>query len=388
MKTLPFEYAARNLLRSPTRLAAALLGSALVAGLVLASAAFVSGMNRSLRESGRRDNVVILGAGSEESVERSEITAAAGDLVAAGVPGLRQRLGVVYVSPEVHVAINVRVDPAARHTVQAMIRGVKPEAFLVYPQVRMLEGRAPVPGADEIIVGALAAARLGVAEEELGIGRKIWFDERAWTVCGRFSAPGTVMDAEIWLPLSDIMIANKRTTISCVVATLDAAEFADVDAFCKSRLDLELVAMRESQYYARLMSFYGPIRMMVWVTAVLVAAGGFFGGLNTSYAAFASRIRELAALQTLGFSRAAIVWSMVQESLLCGAAGALLATLLGMTLLDGLAVRFSLGAFGLNVDSGSLALALATGLGMAAIGALPPAWRCLSPPITAALRAG
>lgn len=388
MRKLPFEYAARNLLRSPTRLIAALLGSALVTGLVLTSSAFVSGMNRSLRESGRRDNIVILGAGSEESVERSEITAAAGDLVAAGVPGLRQRLGVFYVSPEVHVAINVRVDPRARQTVQAMIRGVKPEAFLVYPQVRLLDGRAPVPGAGEIMVGALAAARLGVTNDELGIGRKIWFDERAWTVCGRFSAPGTVMDAEIWLPLSDIMIANKRTTISCVVATLDSAEFADVDAFCKSRLDLELVAMRESQYYARLMNFFGPIRMMVWATAVLVAAGGFFGGLNTSYAAFASRIRELATLQTLGFSRGAIVWSMVQESVLCGAAGALLATLLGMLLLDGLAVRFSLGAFGLNVDSGSLALALGAGLGMAAVGALPPAWRCLTPPITSALRAG
>ena len=75
----------------------------------------------------------------------------------------------------------------------------------------------------------------------------------------------------------------------------DTAEFDDVDVFAKQRLDLELVAMCESDYYRKLREFFSPIRTMVWITAILIASGGVLGGLNTMYAAFASRVREIGA---------------------------------------------------------------------------------------------
>jgi len=40
---------------------------------------------------------------------------------------------------------------------------------------------------------------------------------------------------------------------------------------------------------------------MTWITAGLIAAGALFGGINTLYAAFASRVREMATLQAIGF---------------------------------------------------------------------------------------
>ena len=126
---------------------------------------------------------------------------------------------------------------------------------------------------------------------------------------------------------------------------------------------------------------------MVWVTAALMATGGLFGGLNTMYAAFASRVRELGALQAIGFSRLAVVVSLVQESVLATAAGALAAAAAALLLLDGLAVRFSMGAFGLVVDTPVLAAGLAAGVFLGVIGALPPAWRALKMPITEALKA-
>ena len=73
MRQLPFEYAARNLGRSPVRSLLSIGGSTLVVLLVLASAAFVTGMKRSLHVTGAERNVIILGAGSEESIERSEV---------------------------------------------------------------------------------------------------------------------------------------------------------------------------------------------------------------------------------------------------------------------------------------------------------------------------
>ena len=389
MRLLPWEYGVRNLGRSPLRLGLSVGGAALVVLLVLAAGAFVRGMEKSLRVSGGSDNVILLGAGSEESFERSEIGPAVGSLVQAAVPGIKARAGVAYVSPEVHLMTELQEAPGGR-PLPVLLRGVTPEALLVHTQVRVVEGRLPQPGEAEMMVGRLAGTRMDLSADRLAVGQTLWFDKRAWTIVGEFEAPGTVMESEVWCPLSQLQIAARRDNLSCVVLTLDPArgEFADVDLFCKTRLDLELVAMRERDYYAGLLAFFRPIRAMVWVTALLVATGGIMGGLNTMYAAFAARVRELGSLQAIGYSRTAIVVSLVQESLLAAAAGALLAAVAGVMLLDGLSVRFSMGAFGLVVDPPVVGMGLLAGVLLGVIGALPPAWRCLRMPITEALKAG
>jgi putative ABC transport system permease protein len=276
-----------------------------------------------------------------------------------------------------------------------MMRGVTPAAALVHESVSLTEGRWPQSGADEVMVGRMTGTVLGVSESDVQVGKALVIDGRPWAIVGRFSAPGTVVEAEVWLPLADLMTATKRETISCVVLTLDpyneatgeGADFGDIAAFTKTRPDLELVPMTEREYYGKLASFFGPIKIVAWVTAGLIAVGGLFGGLNTMYAAFASRIRELGTLQSIGYRRLAIVWSMIQESTLATAAGGLLACAVGVFLLDGLAVRFSMGAFGLLIDETVIGLGLLTGLAMGVVGALPPAIRCLRPTIPVALKA-
>ena len=384
---LPFEYAVRNLGRSPLRLIVSVAGSALVVLLMIAAAAFVRGMETSLRESGSRDNVILLGAGSEESIERSEIKSSVATQATASIQGIRTRLGVPFVSPEIHMALTVGLSRDDATTNQAVVRGVAPEAFLVHPQVRITQGRAMTQGNDEIIVGKLVATRLGLEDAQLAVGNKLWFDDKEWTIVGRFEAPGTVMDAEIWAPINDIKVTAKRDTISCVVLTLDDAEFADVDAFAAARVDLELVAMRETDYYRKLVAFYQPVRAMIWITAILIAIGGVFGGLNTMYAAFSARVREIGMLQSLGYSRRAIVWSFMQESTLAAAAGALIAASLSLVIFQNLAVKFSMGAFSLVMDAKTLLIGLGAGLLLGIFGALPPAARCLKMPITTALKA-
>ena len=94
MRFLPFEYAVRNLGRSPLRLALSVGGSALVVLLVLAAAGFTRGMQQAMRVSGSPDAVMLIGSGSEESIERSEIPMRSAGIVAASVPGLLSRAGV------------------------------------------------------------------------------------------------------------------------------------------------------------------------------------------------------------------------------------------------------------------------------------------------------
>ncbi|QKK09470.1 MAG: FtsX-like permease family protein [Planctomycetota bacterium] len=388
MRQLPFQYAVRNLGRSRVRLGASLLGSSLVVLLVLAAGGFVRGMQLSLTShAGLHENVMILSTGSEEGVERSQIDAGVAGHAAASIPGLMQQAGVIYASPEIHAALPVRESAASTDDLPAVMRGVRPVALLVHPEVEIVEGRPPRPGEDELMVGDLAATRLGVPDSRLALGSTLYFDDRDWTVVGRFRAPNTVMDAEIWLPVTDLQIAtNRETTLSCVIVTLDTASFVDVDVFAKTRLDLEITAIPEQEYYASIAAFYAPIRVMVLVTAALIATGGILGGLNTMYAAFAARVREVGTLQSFGFTRAAILMSLTEESVFAAACGALIGVVAGLAFIDGLAVRFSMGAFAIIIDSPVVLAGLLAGLVVGCIGAIPPAVRCLRLPITEALK--
>jgi len=388
MRQLPFHYAFRNLGRSPLRLAISLVGSALVVLLVLASGGFVRGMQLSLTQhAGLHENVMILGTGSEEGVERSQIDASIEGIAAASISGLKERAGVTYASPEIHAALPVRESAQSEEDLPAVMRGVRPVALLVHPEVEIIAGRPPRAGQDEIMVGSLAATRLGLPDERLAIGETLYFDDRPWTISGRFRAPNTVMDAEIWIPLTDLQIAtNRESSLSCVVVTLDRARFADVDLFAKSRLDLEITAIRERDYYASIAAFYAPIRVMILITAGLIASGGILGGLNTMYAAFAARVREVGMLQALGFTRGAIVLSLSEESVFAAACGALIGAAFGFLLLNGVAIRFSMGAFALVVDAPVMFAGVGGGLVVGFIGAIPPAIRCLRLPITEALK--
>lgn len=388
MRQLPFQYAFRNLGRSRVRLLASLLGSTLVVLLILASGGFVRGMQRTLTpQAALNRNVMILGTGSEEGVERSQIDASAAGIAGASISGIKARDGVLFVSPEIHSALPVRENARSEDDHPAVMRGVREQALLVHPEVEIVEGRFPRQGTDELMVGGLAATRLGLPEQRLSVGSTLHFDDRDWTIVGRFSAPNTVMNAEIWIPLTDLQIAtNRQSTLSCVIVSLEDGTFADADLFAKSRLDLEITAIRESDYYASIASFYAPIRIMILVTAALIATGGILGGLNTMYAAFAARVREVGMLQALGYTRAAIVMSLTEESVFSAACGALIAAALGLVFLNGLAVRFSMGAFAITIDAPVLLIGLLGGLVVGLVGAIPPAVRCLRLPITEALK--
>lgn len=387
MRLLPFEYAARNLGRSPLRLFISVVGSVLVVVLAIASFAFVRGMDRSLIGSGSTNNVILLGAGSEESIERSEISTSVASQAQGSIPGLKSTAGQAYVSPEVHAALGVATKKNSEPIGQAVFRGVTDAAYSVHPQVRLIEGRAPRSGADELLAGQLTSARLGLDQARLAIGQTLFVDDRPFTIVGRFAAPNTVMNAELWIPLTTIQTLTRREGISCVVLTMDEAEFADVDLFVKSRIDLELAAIMETEYYDQLSAFYQPVKMMVWITALLIGAGGLLGGLNTMYAAFASRIREVGTLQSLGYPRRAIVFNFLQESMLAAAAGAVIGSLLCLLILDGISIRFSMGAFGLIIDAPTIGFGIAAGLLLGFIGSIPPALRCLRLPIAEALKA-
>jgi ABC-type lipoprotein release transport system permease subunit len=268
---------------------------------------------------------------------------------------------------------------------QLSLRGVTLAALEVHRQVRLIDGGWARSG--EVMAGVMAHHALGL-KHPFAVDDTVVIEDQELRVAGIFDAAGTVAESEIWLNRSDLNTLVQRETLSSVVVKLeDPDAFASVDLFAKRRLDLELSALPERRYYGNVEAFYRPVRGMVWLTAVLIAIGAVMGGLNMLYAAYSARIRELATLQTLGFSRPALLWTLIQESLLTQLLGLACAVLLMRVLLEGHVVRFSLGAFQLETGQGTLWAGISTALLLGTIGTLPPALRCLRMPLPAALRA-
>jgi ABC-type antimicrobial peptide transport system permease subunit len=362
-----------------------LLGLTLVVLLVLVVVGFLRGLERSLAVSGDPRVVLVHGPGGADVVETSTVAGQTAPVLAATVEAIQRRYGEPYVSPEIYLGTNVNTASSGV-ALLGLVRGISPVARMVRRQVQLIEGRWPERG--EIMAGRLAAAKLGCRNAELDVGRTVTFEGRTWTISGQFTAIGSALESELWVPLEELQIATKRQDCGLVALTLAPGfEVADVDEFCKERLDLEIQATAETDYYATIQKHYGPVGTMAWVVVLLVAGAGVFAAMNAMYGSVVGRVQELAMLQTLGFTRRAILVTLIQESVLLAAAASLLASGLSLLVVNGVAVRFTVGAFALRVDSTALLLGCGTGLLLGVLGALPPAIQAMRLPIVEGLKA-
>lgn len=379
-RLLPWDYAIRNLLRRPARSAMTLFGLTLVVLLILVVVGFIRGLETSLSVSGDARVVMVHTLGTAENIENSSIPGSSTGKLAASLNAIQRQPGpggskIVCASPELYLGTQVNLDETPEGSL-GLVRGVTPAVLLVRRRVQIVEGNWPGPG--EVLVGRLAAAKMGLRPDDLAIGTTIRFEGRTWRISGRFVAMGSTLESEMWCPLDDLQLAMKRQDLSMVAVLLaPGASFADIDEFCKERLDLELQATPETAYYDSLQRHYGPVRLLAWLIVAMVAAAGVFTGMNMMYGAVAGRVRELATLQTIGFVRRAIALSLIQEGIVLAAAGSLCAGIIGILVVQGAAVRFTMGAFTLNVDSTTLLIGFGAGLLIGVAGSIPPALRAM-----------
>ncbi|APZ93574.1 ABC transporter permease [Fuerstiella marisgermanici] len=381
---LPWEYGVRNLARRPMRTALTLIALATVIMLVFVVVGFIRGLERSLAISGDDDVVLVYSVNSEENIENSSIAARTPSLLTASLDDTWKRFGVVHVSPELYLGTRVKTHDAVSGL--GLVRGVTRTAPLVRRGIRLVEGDWPSAG--EVMVGKLAAAKLGTTAEAMAIGKTLEFEGAIWTISGLFSAGGAAFESEVWCNLADFQTATKRQDLSLVAMLMaPGASLAEVSLFCKERTDLELRALRETDYYATLQQHYKPVRVLAWFVVVLVSGAGIFAGLNMMYGAVAGRIREIATLQAIGYRRRAILLSLVQEGVLLAAAASLLSGLIALTMLNGMAVRFTMGAFTLEIDSVAVLIGCGVGLLLGVLGAVPPAVKAHRESVAVSLKA-
>ncbi len=374
---LPLRYALRNLVRRPLRTGLTLVGLGAIAFLVVLTTGFSTGLDRSVSGSARDDVAIVGGVTGDTDLVRSFVPFGAAHEVAGGVPGVLSVGGRRAASIELHTMSRV-----GSHA--GMLRGVTPEAYLVRPSVVAIDGHEP-RAPFEIFIGRLAGARLGLSDADLATGKTLRLEGRDWTISGHFAAPGTVLEAETWARLEDVMSAAGRVDVSCVALRLkDAAAFGGVRLYEVEHPKLEISTMRETELFEAFRRTLAPVSLLARAMALLVLLGGIFGCANTMLAAVLSRTREMGALRAIGYGPLAVGASLLEESLLLGALGGILG-FTAASLVGEVPIRFPAGAFVLDLGAASKLTGLVAALTAGLLGGLFPAWRAIRQPLPDAL---
>jgi putative ABC transport system permease protein len=385
---VPLSYSFRNLWTRKLTTVLTAGGMALVVFVFAAVQMLDAGLRTTLVATGQYDNAVATrrSAGVEVQSIVDRVQAAVVETqpeVALGPGGAR------LASKEIVVLITLPKRDTGVAT-NVTTRGVGAAGMTLRPQVRIVSGRMFRRGTSEIIVGRSIADRFN----GVGLGQRLRFGGREWTVVGVFDAGGSGFDSEVWGDAEQLMQAFRRSVYSSVVLRL-----VDPDAFdvLKQRVEsdprLTLEVKRERTFYAEqseVMSNF--IRILGLTLSVIFSLGATIGAMITMYAAVASRTMEIGALRALGFRRSGILGAFLTEAVLLalvgwvvGLAGASLMQLVHISTMNW--QSFAELAFRFELTPAIVLKSLAFAITMGVLGGFLPAFRAARLKIVDALRA-
>ncbi len=382
MAVIPITYNLRSLMVRRTTSLMTALGIALVVMVVVILLSFVSGLRQSLELVGEPGHWIVLSRGTVSEGE-SYIPREQADILRSRSEIATDSSGVALFSPEMVVPFNAAVKRPAIQFRPASLRGVSPVAYRMRRGLKLVAGRWPAQGRDEMAIGQKQATRF----PELGVGSTFRYGRRTWTIVGIFADRGSALESEFWTDIDvlqqDARFENGYSSFHVVLkpGTEDTFRNALIE---DARLTVD--ALSEREFFSEQAKVADRLRALVLIVGLIVGTGAAFGGMNTMYAAVARRTREIGVLRTLGFSRGSVLTSFLFESVILAVAGGvigdLLAILLGVAaglnhrLMSVGAVVFS-STFTLSALAGGIAAALLIGIA----GGLLPAWRAAHLPI-------
>ena len=314
---IPLSYSFRNLLtrRLTTTLTAS--GMALVVFVFATILMLAEGLRKTLVDTGSYDNVIVIRRASttevQSGIDRHQASIAETQPeIAIGQNGRR------LAAKEMVVIINLPKRRSEKPS-NVTIRGINEQSLLLRPQVELIEGRMPKAGSSEVITGENITRRF----RGCGIGEKLQFGMRDWTVVGAFRAGSTGFNSEIWGDVDQLMQAFRRPVYSSVTFKLrDASDFEALKERIESDPRLTLEARREIQYYAdqsEMMTKF--LRILGMSLTIIFSIGAMIGATITMYAAVANRTSEIGTLRALGFQRRNILFAFLAESMLMSIVG-------------------------------------------------------------------
>ena len=378
-----------NLRSIPQRMGASLvivIGIGGVVGVLVAMLSMSAGLDKTLTATGNPDRAIILRGGSNGELA-SFLDRASNTLIKQDQAIARADDDLPLASGELIVITEVprRGDTSGANV---SLRGVEPKAFILRPELKLIEGRLFRPGLRELIVGEGAYREFG----GLDVGAKLKFRGSYWTVVGRFKT-GDAHDSELWADLETAQSAFGRSGVSSVLVRLTSRDAFDS---LKKRLtenpQLSVDVKTEREFFSAQSA--GTTRIIRWVTTavtIIMAIGALFGALNTMFSAVSSRTAEIGTLRALGFGSAPVIASVMAEAMALSVLGGLLGAGIAYGVFNGYSVstlggNFTQVAFNFAVTPRLVIQGLVWALAIGFIGGLFPAVRAARLPVTQALR--
>jgi len=385
---IPFAYVLRNLW---TRKLTTLLtagGMALVVFVFAAVLMLDAGLRKTLVSTGSMDNAILLRPAAQTEIQ-SAVYRDQASLVETLPEVARGEAGVPLVSKETIVLIAIPKRGSGKPA-NLVVRGMPAMGIRLRPQVAMIDGRMFRPGTSEVVVGRAIAEGF----DGTGIGEKLRFAGREWTIVGSFDGAKSGFDSEIWGDVEQMLQAFRRTAYSSVLVRLAGADrFGAFKARVAADQRLILDVKQEPLFYQEQSKSLSTFISYLGVAlSVIFSIGAMIGAMITMYASVASRTGEIGTLRALGFRRSSILAAFLAESLLLalagGAAGLALASFLqALTITTMNWQSFSQLAFGFHLTPSIAASTLAFSLAMGLAGGFLPSVRAARLEIVDALRA-
>ncbi|MBL9022774.1 MAG: ABC transporter permease [Myxococcales bacterium] len=308
---IPLKYNLRSLLVRKTTTAATAFGIALVVW-VLASAFMLSeSVKRTMANAGRADVAIVMRKGSDAELGSGVDDPQVG--VIKSMPGVK-RDGNEPIGQGEIVVVAAMEKLGTDGVSNVQLRGVDEKVEKLRPNVKVVRGRKPTPGADEVMVGKAIEGRFkGVAMGQSFEIKK----NRPVTVVGVFEDNGSSHESEVWLDRDVLKTSfGREGSVSSVRVVLESpAAFDAFQAAVEQDKRVGLMALRETVYYEKQSQGTSIfIQVLGGLIAVFVAFGAIIGAAITMYASIANRRREIGTLRALGFSRFGILVSFLIES--------------------------------------------------------------------------
>jgi putative ABC transport system permease protein len=323
---IPLSYNVRSLFVRKTTTVATALGIGLVVFVLAAAFMLGAGIEKTMVGAGRKDNAIVLRKGSDTEMASSLEVSTLGMIGAA--PGVKRGTGgTAVISGEVVIVIAQDKLGTDGQVSNVLVRGVPPTALEVRSEIRVVAGRPPKPGTDEVMVGK------GLRGKYAGMDLDGSFDlkkNRPVKVVGIFEAGGSSFESEVWADVDTCRSSFGRDgLVSSVTVRLDSpAKFDAFKATMESDKRLGLEALTEVDYYEKQSAGTALfIKIMGAVIVFFLSLGAMIGALITMLAAVSQRQREVGTLRALGFSRFSILSSFILESAVLALVGGVLGVL-------------------------------------------------------------
>jgi putative ABC transport system permease protein len=380
-----------NLRSLPQRAVSSLVALIGIAGVVMVMVGVLSiakGFKEAMVARSLPETVMVLRSGStselDSGLSRDHV------LAIEEAPGIAQGEGGALISGEVFVVVDL-LRRQSESTANVPLRGVKPNALGIRPNVQIVAGRMFEPGVNELVVGAGAQRQFAGLE----LGETLQLGQNEWQIVGVMSSGGGIADAELWTDIRVLQSLYRRGSgVQTVRARLQTADgfptFKDA-LTADPRVNVRVV--REAEFYAEQSRFFTVfVSSIGYFVGALMGLGALFGAVNTMYTAVASRTREIATLRALGFGPGSVLVSVLLEALLIGLIGGIAGGGLAFALFNGFSVStlnwqsFSQMTFAFAVTPDLLVTGIVYSLLLGLFGGLMPGIRAARLPVTTALR--